>query len=297
MRRGPFRGWSVADRRCRHRHARARQQARRRGAGPARSLSRAALARALGPHPGSAVLLARVRSGHPDLGLRAAHRGRRAQPGDRRHHARGVLSAAARLGAGELRFSPGRARRRVHARGVHDLADRAQPSVRVGRLSHRWRRRVVGVCLGHRAVRSSAPQAALPGRARAPQRGRQALADRDARGARRAVARVRHGRLRHALPPRGVREVPTLRSLDTGSSPRHLRRGERAPARALSPRAITHRRSDGFDRGALPRQGCVARCRGADLVRGMSIPVGAAPSFDEPTRPGTGVHDVPQVPK
>lgn len=40
--------------------------------------------------------------------------------------------------------------------------------------------------------------------------------------------------------------------------------------------------------------------RGVEVLtsfEGMSIPVGAAPSFDEPTRPGTGVHDVPQVPK
>ena len=70
--------------------------------------------------------------GTRDLGLRAAHRGRRAQPGDRRHHAPRVLPDAARGGAGELRLPSGRARRRLR-RSARFTSRRSRSTIRSAR--------------------------------------------------------------------------------------------------------------------------------------------------------------------
>src|SRR5262249_8302299 len=80
--------------------------------------------------------------------------------------------------------------------------------------------------------------------------------------------RRRHRRLRHALLARGVRAVPALRPLDARPGDRDLRRGRRAAARAVSPRAGARRRSDGSDRRDVPRARRARERRGADVVRG-----------------------------
>src|SRR5205823_4632996 len=72
----------------------------------------------------------------------------------------------------------------------------------------------------------------------------------------------------HALHARGVRAVSALRSLDAGSGDRALPRSRRAQARAVPPRAIASRRSDGSARSDVSCEGREARPRGPDLVRG-----------------------------
>ena len=67
-----------------------------------------------------------------------------------------------------------------------------------------------------------------------------------------------------------------------------------------------------YPQGSLKAQTCVrgrqllydyAALRGIEVLtsfEGMSIPIGVSPdeyAVEEPTRPGTGVHGIPQVPK
>ena len=229
-------------------------------------LPRAALARALGSHPGPAVLLAGVRARAPRIAvyalLTAADELQQVIGGITRHEFFPMPLEAVPAQFDFHQVEPG---------VEFDIGDvprsrRSRSTIRSARSA------IASTAMARRGRTSPTPRRStevlhkqhfLPGLEPLTDDDK-VLARRDARGAGAPARRRRHRRLRHALPPRGVRAVPALRPLDAGSGARDLRRGEESAGSS----SITTRRRTATTRWTRSRRrylakGAAHRHRGA----------------------------------